>query len=177
VDLIIGREVGGLEEAFEKRDDEAGRVWARNQGSDEDEDEDEDEEINEGRCGAEEGPDRDREHDGQERMLFQEDRVGEIVAISEMEVHEQVGFQKRRERQKNLLAKVLHTRRLFDNWNSGCFKLTHYTDSTFLHLVMIDPSKTFSSLMDSSVSAVPNSPLRPARLQTGIARTLIALLS
>jgi hypothetical protein len=41
VDLIIGREVGGLEEEFERREDERGRVWGRNQGSDEDEDEDE----------------------------------------------------------------------------------------------------------------------------------------
>jgi hypothetical protein len=41
VDLIIGREVGGLEDEFERREDEGGRVWGRNQGSDEDEDEDE----------------------------------------------------------------------------------------------------------------------------------------
>jgi hypothetical protein len=41
VDLIIGREVGGLEEGFERREDEGGRVRGRNQGSDEDEDEDE----------------------------------------------------------------------------------------------------------------------------------------
>jgi hypothetical protein len=40
VELIIGREVGGLEEEFERRKDEGGRVWGRNQGSDEGEDED-----------------------------------------------------------------------------------------------------------------------------------------
>jgi hypothetical protein len=90
VDLIIGREVEGLEDEFERREDEGGRVWGRNQCSDEDEDEDE--EIDEGRRGAEEGPGRDRGHDGGERMLFQEDRVGEIVAISEMEADEEVGF-------------------------------------------------------------------------------------
>jgi hypothetical protein len=92
VELIIGREVGGLEEKFERRDDEGGRVWGRNQGSYEDEDEDEDEKIDEGRRGAEGGPGRDRGHDGEERMRFQEDRVGEIVAISEMEADEEVGF-------------------------------------------------------------------------------------
>jgi hypothetical protein len=78
--LIIGREVGGLEEEFERREDEGGRVWGRNHGSDEDE------EIDEGRRGAEGGPGRDRGHDGEERMQFQEDRIGEIVAISEMEL-------------------------------------------------------------------------------------------
>jgi hypothetical protein len=52
--LIIGREVGGLEEKFERREDEGGRVRGRNQGSDEDEDEDE--ERDEGRRGAEGGP-------------------------------------------------------------------------------------------------------------------------
>jgi hypothetical protein len=36
VDLIIGREVGDLEDKFESREDEGGRVWGRNQGSDED---------------------------------------------------------------------------------------------------------------------------------------------
>jgi hypothetical protein len=40
VDLIIGREVGDLEDKFERREDEGGRVRGRNQGSDEDEDED-----------------------------------------------------------------------------------------------------------------------------------------
>jgi hypothetical protein len=35
---------------------------------------------------------RDRVQDGEERMQFQEDRVGEIVAISEMEPDEKVGF-------------------------------------------------------------------------------------
>jgi hypothetical protein len=91
VDLIIGREVGGLEEEFERREDEGRRVWGRNQSSDEDEDEDE--EIDEGRRGAEGGPGRDRGHDGEKRMLFQEDRVGGIVAISEMEDDdEEVGF-------------------------------------------------------------------------------------
>jgi hypothetical protein len=90
VDLIIGREVGGLEDEFERREDKRGRVWGRNQGSDEDEDKDE--EIDEGRRGAEGGPGRDRGHDGEERMQFQEDRVGEIVAISEMEADEEVGF-------------------------------------------------------------------------------------
>jgi hypothetical protein len=64
----------------------------RNQGSDEDEDEDVDEEIDEGRRGAERGPDRDRGHDGEERMQFQEDGVGEIVAISEMEADEEIEF-------------------------------------------------------------------------------------
>jgi hypothetical protein len=88
VDLIIGREVGGLEDEFERREDEGGRVWGRNQGSDEDEDE----EIDEGRRGAEGGPSRDRGHDGEDRMQLQEDRVGEIVAISEMEADEEVGF-------------------------------------------------------------------------------------
>jgi hypothetical protein len=38
VDLIIGREVGDLEVKFERREDEGGRVWGTNQGSDEDED-------------------------------------------------------------------------------------------------------------------------------------------
>jgi hypothetical protein len=33
-----------------------------------------------------------RGHDGEERMLFQEDRVRETVAISEMEADEEVGF-------------------------------------------------------------------------------------
>jgi hypothetical protein len=88
VDLIIGREVGSLEDEFERREDEGGRVRGRNQGSDEDKDEDEDEEIDEGRRGAEEGPGRDRGHDGEERMQFQEDRAGEIVAISEIEADE-----------------------------------------------------------------------------------------
>jgi hypothetical protein len=83
VDLIIGREVGGLEEKFERREYERGRVWGRNQGSDEDEDVDE--EIDEGRRGAEGGPGRDRGHDGEERMQFQKDQIREIVAISEME--------------------------------------------------------------------------------------------
>jgi hypothetical protein len=41
---------------------------------------------------AERGPGRDREHDRKERMLFQKDRVGEIVAISEMEADEEVGL-------------------------------------------------------------------------------------
>jgi hypothetical protein len=90
VDLLMGREVRRLEEEVERREDEGGRVWGRNQGSDEDEDEDE--EINEGRRGAEGGPGRDREHNEQERMLFQENRVGEIVAISEMETNEKIGF-------------------------------------------------------------------------------------
>jgi hypothetical protein len=54
VDSIIGREVGGLEEEFERREDEGGRVWGTNQGSDEDEDEDE--EIDERRRGAEGDP-------------------------------------------------------------------------------------------------------------------------
>jgi hypothetical protein len=90
VDLIIGGEVGGLEEEFERREDEGGRVRGRNQGSDDDEDEDE--EIDEGQRGAERGPGRDRGHDGEERMQFQEDRVREIVAISEMEADEEVGF-------------------------------------------------------------------------------------
>jgi hypothetical protein len=90
VNLILGREVGGLEEEFERRDNEVGRVWSRNQGSDEDEDEDE--ERDEGRRGAEGGPGRDRGHDGEERMQFQEDRIGEIVTISEMESDEEVGF-------------------------------------------------------------------------------------
>jgi hypothetical protein len=88
VELIIGREVGGLEEEIERREDEGGRVRGRNQGSDEDEDE----EIDEGRRGAEGGPGLDRGHDGEERMRFQKDRVGEIVAISEMEADEEVGF-------------------------------------------------------------------------------------
>jgi hypothetical protein len=88
VELIIGREVGGLEEEIERREDEGGRVWGRNQGSDEDEDE----KIDEGRRGAEGGPGRDRGHDGEERMQFQKDRVREIVAISEMEADEKVGF-------------------------------------------------------------------------------------
>jgi hypothetical protein len=90
VELIIGREVGDLEDKFERREDERGRVWGRNQGSDEDEDEEE--KIDEGRCGAEGCPGRDRGHDGEERVQFQEDRVGEIVAISEMEADEKVGF-------------------------------------------------------------------------------------
>jgi hypothetical protein len=90
VDLIIGREVGGLEAEFERREDEGGRVWGRNQGSDEDEDEDE--EIDEGRRGPEGCPGRDRGHDGEERMQFREDRVGKIVAISEMEADEEIGF-------------------------------------------------------------------------------------
>jgi hypothetical protein len=90
VDLIIGREVGGLEHKFERREDEGGRVWGRNQGSDEDEDNDE--EIDEGRRGAEGGPGHDQRYDGEERMLFQEDRVGETVAISEMEADEEVGL-------------------------------------------------------------------------------------
>jgi hypothetical protein len=90
VELIIGREVGSLDDQFERREDEGGRVWGRNQGSDEDEDEDE--EIDEGRRGAEGGPGRDQGHDGEERMQFQEDRVGEIVATSEMEADEEVGF-------------------------------------------------------------------------------------
>jgi hypothetical protein len=49
VDLINGREAGGREEEFERREDEGGRVRGRNQGSDEDEEEeeDEDEEIDE----------------------------------------------------------------------------------------------------------------------------------
>jgi hypothetical protein len=51
VELMIGREVGSLEDEFERREDEGGRVWGRNQGSDEDADEDE--EIDEGRRGAE----------------------------------------------------------------------------------------------------------------------------
>jgi hypothetical protein len=88
VELIIGREVGGLEDEFEKREDEGGRVWGRNQGSDEDEDGD----IDEGRRRAEGSPGRDRGHGGGERMQFQEDRVGEIVALSEMEADEEVGF-------------------------------------------------------------------------------------
>jgi hypothetical protein len=87
VDLIIGSEVGGLAEEIERREDEGGRVWSRNHGSDEDEDEDE--EIDEGRHGAEGGPDQDRRHDGEERTQFQEDRVGEIGAISEMEADEE----------------------------------------------------------------------------------------
>jgi hypothetical protein len=90
VDLIIGREVGGLEEEIERREDEGWRARGRNQGSDGDEDEDE--EIDEGRRGTEGGPGRDRGHDGEERMLFQEDRVGEIMPISEMEADEEVGF-------------------------------------------------------------------------------------
>jgi hypothetical protein len=90
VDWIIGREVGGLEEEFERREDEGGRVLSRNQGSDEDEDVNE--EIDERRRGAEGGPGWHRGHDGEENMLFQEDRVGEIVAISEMEADEKVGF-------------------------------------------------------------------------------------
>jgi hypothetical protein len=90
VHLIIGREVGGLEDKFERREDEGGRVWSRNQGSDEDEDEDE--EVDEGRCGAEGGPGWHRGHDGEERTLFQEDCVGEIVVISEMEPDKEVGF-------------------------------------------------------------------------------------
>jgi hypothetical protein len=88
VDLIIGREVGDLEDEFERREDEGGRVWGKNQGSGEDENE----EIDEGRRGAEGGPGRNRGHDGEERMLFHEDRVGEIVAISEMEADEEIGF-------------------------------------------------------------------------------------
>jgi hypothetical protein len=88
VELIIGREMGGLEEECEKREDEGGRVWGWNQGSDEDEDE----QIDEERGGAEGGPGRDRGHDGGERMQFQEDRVGEIVTISEMEANEETGF-------------------------------------------------------------------------------------
>jgi hypothetical protein len=66
VELIIGREVGGLENEFERREDEGGRVWGRNQGSDEDEDEDE--EIDEGGRGAEGGPGRDWGHEGLERL-------------------------------------------------------------------------------------------------------------
>jgi hypothetical protein len=62
-------------------------------------DEDEDEEIDEGRGGPEGG------HDGEERMQFQEDRVGEIVAISEMEADEEVGFLRGRERQMNATGK------------------------------------------------------------------------
>jgi hypothetical protein len=34
----------------------------------------------------------DRGHDEEERMQSQEDRVGEIVALSEMEADEEVGF-------------------------------------------------------------------------------------
>jgi hypothetical protein len=51
VELMIGREVKGLEEEFQRREDEGGRVWGRNQGSDDDEDEDE--EMDKGRDGAE----------------------------------------------------------------------------------------------------------------------------
>jgi hypothetical protein len=36
VQLIIGREVGGLEEEFEGREDEGEKIWGRNQGSDKD---------------------------------------------------------------------------------------------------------------------------------------------
>jgi hypothetical protein len=89
VELIIGREVGSLEDEFERREDEGGRVWGRNQGSDEDEDQDE--EIDEGRRGSEGDPGRGRGHDGEERMKVQEDRLGETVAISEMEADEEVG--------------------------------------------------------------------------------------
>jgi hypothetical protein len=86
VDLMTGREVGGFEDEFDTREDEGGRIRGRNQGSDEDE------EIDEGRRGAEEGPGRDRGYGGEERMQFQEDRVGEIVAISEMEADEDIRF-------------------------------------------------------------------------------------
>jgi hypothetical protein len=99
VDFIIGREVGDLEEEFERSEDESGRVWGRNHSSDEDEDEDE--KVDEGRWGSNGGSGRDVEYDGEERMLFQKDRIGEIVAISEMKADEEIGFTRARERQKN----------------------------------------------------------------------------
>jgi hypothetical protein len=66
VELMIGRDAGGLADKFERREDEGGRVRDRNQRSDEDADEDE--KVNERRRGAEGGPGRDRGHDGEERM-------------------------------------------------------------------------------------------------------------
>jgi hypothetical protein len=89
-DVIIGGEGGGLEHKFERREDEGGRVWRRNQGSDEDKDNND--RIDEGQRGAEGNPGRDRQHDGEERMEFQEDGAEEIAPILEMEADEKVGF-------------------------------------------------------------------------------------
>jgi hypothetical protein len=88
IDLIIGRDVGELENEFQRRENEGRRVWGRNDGPDEDENK----QIDEERRGAKGGPGRDRGYDGEERMLFQEDWVGGIVAISEMEAEEEIGF-------------------------------------------------------------------------------------
>jgi hypothetical protein len=41
VDLLIGSEIRGLEDEFERREDEGERVWGRNQGSDQNADKNE----------------------------------------------------------------------------------------------------------------------------------------